>query len=341
MQRTYIPEAMPWFARSMSYIQTLNVESAEAFLRSLPPVHLFGGAKDSDAQNLWRISYDALDHPFSPAVYTVKSLEEQVLDRLPDEALFLSQNEYLLLQRLMTQNGAMLVINAGELLACASLVRRLWCYPTFQGDGSIALHMPETVIFALNKTFSQPMFLTHSAQLADFLSLTDAILLDQGILPFTLFLSEMRSRLFALITDSAHLRHLVMAGFDYTYFRGEMVLIHPGVYDPTPLFPKLEHYPMTIYSMNPESDMDEWDTVTDLSLMLTGLCQNAVRKDMDAQDIASDVVILCKQGAPEEALIDTVASQLIIQPTQAMVSCVQLMHSHIRPWPEFLSGGGS
>ncbi len=341
MLRTYIPTSAPWFERAMSYIQSEEMDRSEKWLHALAPLHLFGACSDRDAEKLWSISYDALFYPMQPKMHTVKGLEKQVLDILPEEVCFLSVGEYTLLQRLLMQDGHMLVMNHGELACVESLVRRLWCSVDFNKDGSIGVHMPQELVFRINSQLCRPAFTQHAFWISEFLQKTDSILLWKGVMPADIAMNQLKDavRMQNLTEDTA--KRLFMSCYDYAFLHGRMILLHPGVIDPAPFSDEIAFYPDDVYEMNEKEALAEWDNITSISMILAGLCTNAVRKDFDPQDVAADITILAKQGAPLEGLFDALASDLVISPTEKMLDCVRMIYAHVPLWPPFVWGGGN
>ena len=339
MFRTYIPSSAPWFERAMSYIQSEEMDRCEKWMRGLPPIHLFGACTDKDAETLWRISYDAQFYPMQPRLHTVKGLENHVLHDLSKEVYFLSVGEYTLLQRLLNQKGHMLVMSHGEMASVVSLVRRLWCSVTFHENGSIGVHMPEELLFRLSNELNRVVFARYAYQITEYMQTMDSILLWKGILPADIALNRLMSfsRYIRPTEDIA--KRFLMACYDYTFDQERMILMHPGLIDPSPFFPGLAHYPDNVFDMNEDVDLAEWDTSTQISMTLAGLCSHAIRKDFDAQDTAADIMILAKHGAPLEGLVDALASDIVIQPTPEMIDCLRMIHAYVPVWPPFVRGG--
>ncbi len=335
MLRKYIPRSASWFERSMSYIQSESIDDCEALMKEHSELHLFGGSKDADAETLWRKSYDALDHPYAPVLHTIKDLENQVLELLENESYFLSTIEYGLLQRLLSQKGHLLVLRSGEIPACLSLIRRLWCYASFPPDGSVALHMPESLLFEISRILTQRGFIEHSFLLGDFTQVTDSILLWKGILPLSIALSELEEVFSPMHVPETIFRRFLLSNYDYTVHQGNILLIHPGLAEPSKLFPLLKDYPNDIYSTDFDSVLSEWDTPTKLSQMLIGTCRRVMRKDYNPQDLAADLTLLRKQGAPYEALVDTLKASSVMTPSSDMLDCIRLICQYVQPWPYF------
>ena len=323
----------------MSYIQAEATDACEQWLRELPPLHLFGGCREEDAETLWRSSYDAIAYPHSPRLHTVKDMQKHVLDLLDDEADYLNLGEFGLIHRLLTQSGHTLIMNHSEFYACASLVRRLWCYVTFPADGSVALHMPDEVLYPLYAAVNTPSFAEHALNVGEFLQTMDAMLLWKGLMPMDTALKGAEAFFGISCVQTDVFRRFFLSAIDYTWYRGSLILMHPGIYDPRPLFPILDDYPDDVFTSDHELALEEWDALAPLSMAVQGLCTPFMRKDYSPQALSADLSILAKQGCPMEGLVETLASEIITSPTPSMISAVQMMADSIQPWPYYPHSG--
>ena len=193
--------------------------------------------------------------------------------------------------------------------------------------------MPDDLLFAISHTVGNQSFLQHTSQLHDYLQLTDLILLQEGILPLDLALDGMCAFLEDTRTINPNLCiRLLKITYDYAHLDGQTVLIHPGLYDPMPFAGKLPDYPRSIYDIDADAALGFWDAITETAQLLEGLISHSLRKDCYAPDISGDIVLLCRQGAPFEALVDALRSCLVREPTESMLDMLRLLRAQIPAW---------
>ena len=336
MLKIFHHESAPWYERTMSYMQNAELERAENLLRSLQPLHLFGGCRDTDLPALWKVSYDGIQHAHAPITGTVSDWESSIIERMPLEVRLLSSAEYALCQRLINQKGKILLLSRGELLPCISFIRRMWAYPVIQQNGAIQLIMPDEVLFTLYELTSSPEFIQHTQPYPEYWNKTELILLSRGILPLDLAM-EAYGEMFGKAVSSNY--DLCMRMFDsyadFAYFNGQPVLVHACIYDETPFIPTLRTYPADIYDSALDKDLDQWNACEDIFQLLSGLIRHAVRSDTHPDELVGDLALLARQNAPYEGHLEALMYNLVIQPTDDMKDGLHLLKSHVPVWPVF------
>ena len=338
MLRIFPSSSLPWYERTMSYMQSAELEQAENWLRSLQPLHLFGGCRDQEISKLWPLSYDAMEYPQHPMMEHVSDWENGILERLPAELHLLTSAEYGLLHRLIVQKGRILLFNRAELSPCVSFIRRMWAYPILQNNGTILLTMPDPVLFALYEHTDSPDFLQHSYRYSEFLKKTELILLAQGYLPMDIALDA-----FVKIIGQEYANNLDLAerllkiSCDYTVMHGQTVLIHSSIFDSAPFLSSLETYPRDIYDADLEKSLDDWNTCEEVFQILSGLICHAVRSDIQPDELVGDLALLARQNAPFDGLLDTLKASLLVHPSHEMISCLHMLKNHVPVWPVFQS----
>lgn len=338
MLRIFNQSSALWHERTMSYMQNAELERAENWLRTLQPLHLFGGCRDKDLIQLWSNSYDAMEYPHSPMMEHVSDWENRIMERLPSELHLLTSAEYGLLHRLLIQKGKILLLNRGELHPCVSFIRRMWAYPVLQANGTITLIMPDPILFALYEHTDSPDFLQHSYHQSDFLKKTELILLAQGFLPMDVALEAYGAIIGQEYANSLELcTRLLKISCDYTIMKGQTVLIHSSIFDPAPFLPALETYPRDIYSSDLEKSMDDWNTCEDVFQILSGLLSHAIRGDLQSDELVGDLALLARQNVPYQGLFEVLRDNLLVYPTQEMTACLRMLKNYVPVWPVFRS----
>jgi len=145
-----------WCEMTMSMMREKQFEACERRLFSYPSVSLF--SDDASELDAMRLLGGSFENTGEQMLITLKQLRERVMVRLPLEAQFVSVGEMQLLERLLVNNGEILLGEWDDIGAAEALVRRLWC--SFRADGEewtlhlpqklrepimLAIHMPEAV----------------------------------------------------------------------------------------------------------------------------------------------------------------------------------------------------
>ena len=120
-----------WGEMTMSMMREKQFEACERRLFAYPSVGLFSKeATELDAMRLLSGSFEKT--PYASLV-TLKQLREQVMFRLPLEAQYVSVAEMQLLERLLLNDGVLVLSEWDDIGAAEALVRRLWC--SFKAEG--------------------------------------------------------------------------------------------------------------------------------------------------------------------------------------------------------------
>lgn len=118
---------------TMSMMREKQYEACERRLFAHPSAALFSAeATELDAQSLYEHSFD-----FRPGQQRLCSLDElrgMVLARLPLEARFVGAGEHQLLEKLLINDGELLLTDWDDLGAAEALLSRLWCSFRAEGD---------------------------------------------------------------------------------------------------------------------------------------------------------------------------------------------------------------
>ena len=124
-----------WCEMTMSMMREKQFEACERRLFAHPGVGLFAPeATEADAQALLAGSFDDVGGKSRHTLATLEGLRAAVMERLPKEALYISAGEMQLVERLLINDGELLLGDWDDLGAAEALVSRLWCSFHAEGD---------------------------------------------------------------------------------------------------------------------------------------------------------------------------------------------------------------
>lgn len=301
---------------------------------------------DFQAEELWRISYDAQEHPVSWQLHTARELQAQLIIQLPAEAALLTPQEEQLVERLLSLGGDADLLDWDEIDAAESLVRRLWCTIT-RGEDRTVLHMPPELITPLMLIMSSKAHAEIRAWLTTFNSQIRAMLYLHGLLHIAQPLSLLRESVLrdTYADDETLALRYLRSAFDYGYdARGEMLLLHPGLADPE----RLLHGASSVTAGQFRLAMDEatcHQAAAGILLeeqplydRMRGLLEGAVRPELSEDDAVEDLRMLAKQGVSLKGMQEVLDTLLIMQPTAAMRDAVTLLHDLTPRWGTMHTG---
>ena len=339
MMRETNVQRLDWADKTMSLLKQSQLEACEKRLSGLPSFGLFTHDDDLHAEELWAISLDAQETPVQTHLHTTHELRAMVLSRLPMEATLLTADEHHLVERLISLGGEAELLDWQEVSAAETLVRRLWCTLTHDGERFI-LNLPDQLYTPLLLILSD----TRHEEIRERLMRHDAIIRSMLYLGGLLHYSEPLAHLMEdVLEDSvdATKHHLAMrylrAAYDYSYDRtGDMLLLHPGLADPDLL---LSHAPS--YGGQPlelsegtirgamEGVLPEEQHTTD---RLYGLLQGSTRPEISVWEAVEDLRILVKQGVSMRVMQEVLTSLLVVLPTHEMLQALAELHRLTPRW---------
>jgi len=124
-----------WSELTMSMMREKQFEACERRLCAHPGVGLFSlEATELDAQLLFTGSYEDIHGLSRTTLLTLDQLRTLVAARLPLEAAFISASEMQLLERLLVENGRIVLGDWDDIGAAEALVKRLWCSFRVEGE---------------------------------------------------------------------------------------------------------------------------------------------------------------------------------------------------------------
>ena len=325
-----------WGEMTMSMMREKQFEACERRLFAYPSVGLFSQkATELDAMRLLSGSFEKTNDQM---LTTLSELRQRVMFRLPLEAQYVSVGEMQLLERLLMNDGEILLGEWDDIGAAEALVRRLWC--SFRADGEewtlmlpkalhesimLAIHMPEMAaarerVFRFEATIHGLLYiagLLHSAQ------------------PVDVFMREVMRRDDDLAMEVA-LRYL-QSTFEYvTDANGDLILLHPGLADPYRMFQMQPVEGIFTLELSQEVIAGGMNGILPeeipLHEMLCGALRGALRPEFDLGEAAEDLRMLAKQGVELHEMEEVMASMLSVLPTQPMKDALKMLYQCTPHW---------
>ena len=325
-----------WCEMTMSMMREKQFEACERRLFDHPSVSLFSDrATDDDAQALYLHSYD---HQSDDVLITLDELRARVLERLPLEARYLSTDEQQLLDRLLMNDGELVLGDWDNIGAAEALMSRLWCGLTVDGD-LWTLHLPQRLHEPLLKAMNAKDADEIDKRLTHFDSTIHGLLYIAGLLhssqPMLAFTQNVMMSSDALSTEIA--RRYLQASFEYvTDSRRDFILLHPGLADPFRLVGL--QMPTGSFTLELAEDMilggirgilPEEEA---LHAAMCGALEGGLRPDYDVSECAEDLRMLAKQGVSYEQMESVMSSMLAVMPTERMKAALTGLYCGTPRW---------
>lgn len=338
-------QSLTWAEKTMSVIRTRELEACDQRLAVLPSYGLFSkGCDDAKAEELWRLSYDAQEHPFSSHLHSLEELRQSVLEQAPTEFIYLSPREHHLLERVFQQGGSTILGDWSESALAESLVRRLWCTIEQVGEDGLRLSIANEIVDALTPVLTSTAARDALGQLLNLNIRLYGMLYQYGALHYTIPLSMMLLQLSSwpeLENKTLMMRHLRVA-FDYVYDnKGDLLILHPGVTDPERLLPFLTPQTeesidahMTGISIQDVLANEEWNPTH----ALMGQIADYLRPEITPNAAAEDLLMLAKQGVSLQEMQEVLSSMLTRIPTHQMQDAVRVLKTQVSCWGRIPTG---
>lgn len=328
-----------WCEMTMSMMREKQFEACERRLFAHPGVCLFSEeATEADAQALLAGSFDDVRGASQRTLTTLEQLRKTVLNRLPVEALCLSGGEVQLLEKLLINEGSLLLGDWDDIGAAEALVSRLWCSFRAEGDAWM-LELPgalqEPLLTALNANGAAAM----RERLFRYDATIHGLLYIAGLLhsgqPIGFFMHDVMRREDSLAMEIA--RRYLQASFEYvTDANGDLILLHPGLADPYRLVSRRSADGIFTLELTQEMIAGGMNGIfpeeEPLHEAMCGALHGALRPDYDVAEAAEDLRMLAKQGVGLQELESVMASMLAVMPTQAMHSALERIYQCTPHW---------
>lgn len=328
-----------WCEMTMSMMREKQFEACERRLVAHPGVSLFAPeATELDAQMLLSGSFETGAAPGGQRLATLEELRERVLERLPLEAVYISVSEMQLLERLLINEGELLLSDWDDIGATEALLRRLWCGFRAEGDDWI-LTLPQPLHAPILTAIHTQEALEARERLFRFDATIHGLLYIAGLLhcaqPMGVFMREVMRREDALAMQVA--RRYLQSGFEYvTDANGDLILLHPGLADPYRLFQAQPVEGIFTLELSQELIAGGMNGILPEEIPLheamCGALVGALRPEYDLEEAAEDLRMLAKQGVSLEEMENVLASMLAVLPTARMRDALKQLHLRTPHW---------
>ena len=138
------------------------------------------------------------------------------------------------------------------------------------------------------------------------------------------------------ITQNLALRYF-KASFDYIFTeKGKIILVHPGLAEPESLMLQGERTGLEVVELSPEMMMGAMNELLPEEerihqQMVASLWGN-IRPEFDATDVAQDLRLLAKQGAPLDAMKEVLHSTFAGYPNKSSFIAVEALKNQTPSW---------
>ena len=325
-----------WGEMTMSMMREKQFEACERRLFAYPSVGLFSQeATELDAMRLLSGSFEKNNDQM---LTTLSELRQRVMFRLPLEAQDVSVGEMQLLERLLMNDGEILLGEWDDIGAAEALVRRLWC--SFRADGEEwTLMLPKTLHESIMLAIHMPEMAAARERVFRFEATIHGLLYIAGLLhsaqPVDVFMREVMRQDDDLAMEVA-LRYL-QSTFEYvTDANGDLILLHPGLADPYRMFQMQPVEGIFTLELSQEVIAGGMNGILPeeipLHEMLCGALRGALRPEFDLGEAAEDLRMLAKQGVELHEMEEVMASMLSVLPTQPMKDALKMLYQCTPHW---------
>ncbi len=338
MQREESVRALNWCEKTMSVLREKQLEACEKRLSGYPKTGLFSGCTLADIQDIWNISYYAMENPEIRRLHTVEEVKDLVMRRLPREISYISVREHMLLERLLTFEGETELLDWDEAGAAEALVARLWCTLTVEGD-HIYLHLDNSLHIPMLEAMNRKEHAEVREKVFRFDATMHGLLYIAGFLhaqqPTMHFLEEVCESLDAESYDYA--QRYLRATFDYTTdVEGVMILVHPGLADPEHLMRQVKSHGITSLELSESMMLGGMNGIfpeeVPISEEMSGVLRGALRPEYTIEEAVEDLRMLAKQGVSLPEMESVLSSMLWVLPTQSMYSALARLSAQTPRW---------
>lgn len=323
----------------MSVLREQQLEACQERLTRYPEKGLFDDIRPDELSRLYAGSYLAWEKG-KRHMPDVEALRREVLSTVQEEAAFLSVREDALVKRMIIADGQTPLDDWEDISAAESLIKRLWCTIRIDGESDMAtlcLHAPvmeEAVLGMSGANYPRVR-----QAIFRFDATLHALLYLSGFLhapvPARHFQEQLKAQ--DLPANYKVITRYLKSAFDYWRSeQDEMLLVHPGLYDPAGLISHLQGigvpemqltHTMMLGGMNgllPEEVAS--------AQSMRGALHGAVRPEMDEEEVLQDLRMMAKQGATLSEMREVLESCLCVLPTPAMLSALQQLHVQTVRW---------
>ena len=328
-----------WCEMTMSMMREKQFEACERRLFAHPGISLFSEeATEADAQQLFAGSFEDTQGISGRMLVTLDQLRRSVADRLPLEAVYIGVGEMQLLERLLINDGELLLSEWDDIGAAEALVRRLWCSFRVQEEKWI-LYLPKALHVPLMTAIQSPETLAARERLLRFDATIHGLLYIAGLLhsaqPLGVFTQEVMRRLDDQALKVA--QFYLQSSFEYvTDANGDLILLHPGLADPYRMFDMQPVEGIFTLELSQELIIGGMNGLLPEEIapheMLCGALHGALRPEYDLAEAAEDLRMLAKQGVSLQEMEAVMSSMLTVLPTEKMKAALRQLYLCTPHW---------
>lgn len=261
-----------------------------------------------------------------------------VLARLPLEARFVGAGEHQLLEKLLINDGELLLTDWDDLGAAEALLSRLWCSFRAEGDDwylTLPATLQEPLLTAMSAdgaAMDRERLWRYDATVHGLLYLTGLLHAAQAM---EFFLGGVMQRGDPMAREIA--RRYLQTSFDYiTDGAGGMILLHPGLANPYQLVKRQQVGAMDSFEMSQQMVAGGMNGILPEEVPLhEAMCaalRGALRPELDVNDIAEDLRMLAKQNASLSEMESVLAESVTVLPTREMRDALRRLYEGTPRW---------
>lgn len=336
--RTYACHREPWCDKTMSVLQEKQLEACQERLMRCPDVNLFDAATEEEARQLFAFSFYA--HEMHGRFPGKEKLQKKVLSFLPYEVCMLSREEDALLKRMLVQDHQVVLSQWQEISAAEALVQRLWCTLKINEDDTATLHLHPSLAQGMMDVLLSDQYARAQQALFSFSATLHSLLYLSGFLHATVPAAHFCNSILDLVAmehTETFIDRYLRATFDYTQTdSGEMLLLHPGLADPTHLLHGLTGLSPFGVHLTEEMMLGGMNGILPEEVASTetmrGMLVGAIRPEFDEEEALEDLRMMAKQGATLDEMKEVLESMLCVIPTPSMLSALSQLHVQTVRW---------
>ncbi len=260
-------------------------------------------------------------------------IRRTVLDSIDAQADCLSPEEHELAERALILGGSARLEDALELEAARALSLRLWASVGLV-SGRPYIELETAVLEPAARAFAREEHEQTRLRLAAFSSRLSSTLYRVGALddrqPQQMLLRE-------VLGDRKHselhiqlARRYLWASYDCVDYSGGVMLVHEALADPQRMIACARRRPVSLLDGLCDILPEEIPLQRDLERTIDG----ALRDGFRAEDVARNLRLLCKQGAPLSAMEEVLQSALIVVLSPYMHGALRRMYLETPKWIE-------